>query len=144
MMQGFLPYVYAHGLLHGETYNPLQGAGQISINFVWIALAAAVICLFSSFICLPWLTAPFAEDVATSFSQLRLVLEQHISDAACDGLDHADKNSARKVPTAQALLQRSIQLNASYAQAAFEIRIGRLNGMPRARYHRYASEAPAK
>ncbi|KAI0029310.1 hypothetical protein K488DRAFT_56638 [Vararia minispora EC-137] len=114
------------------TDNPgiSNDAYKVPLNFVWIALTSAVICLFSSFIFLPWLSSPFASEVASSFALLRAVLEQRLHEASCDGHSDQSSQSDRTIPpppSAQALLQHSIQLNAAYAQAAFELRIGRLN-----------------
>ncbi|VDC05323.1 unnamed protein product [Peniophora sp. CBMAI 1063] len=111
-------------------------------EFVWIALTPAVVCLFSSFVFLPWFRAPFADDVAGAFQLLHSALEHRMAEASID-FRVVDPNEEKKTPTkvdlpqmaairrtspsSQALLQKSIQLNASYAQANFELRIGRLN-----------------
>jgi hypothetical protein len=100
--------------------NVLADAG----NFLWIALSAAVICLFSSIVVLRWSSTRFAEDVAAVFADLHRCLSLSMDGAilGISTMSSEHKNLHKK------LLQGSISLNATYSQAAFELRVGRVGG----------------
>jgi hypothetical protein len=108
--------------LHGLTVpqKVLADAG----NFLWIALSAAVICLLSSMMVLRWSSTRFAQEAAAAFSDLHRCLSLSL-DGAFSGtltMSSAHKNLHEK------LLKESISLNATYSQAAFELRVGRVGG----------------
>lgn len=93
-------------------------------NFLWIALSAAVICLFSSMVVLRWSSTHFAEQAASTFSHLHQSLSLNVrrafSGESTVSSEYRDLHAL--------LLKESMSLNAIYSQAAFELRVGRVGG----------------
>lgn len=106
---------------------PSQSILSDAGNFLWIALSAAVICLFSSMLILRWSSTHFAEEATSAFSHLHQSLSISL-DSACSGL--ATMSDETKFLHAK-LLKESVSLNAIYSQAAFELRVGRVGGTNR-------------
>jgi hypothetical protein len=100
-------------------------------NFLWITLAAAVICLVSLLAImslLHWSVTSFEREIASTFSAIHETLRMGLSLAFPHPNDppiDAEQYQRMKVD----LLSRSIKLNENYSQAAFELRIGRLSCM---------------
>lgn len=92
-------------------------------HFLWISLTAAVLSFVSSSMILDWSTAGFAEDIASSFSDLRKSLDATLSCLHTDTQKSFDYGAAQST-----LLKKSVALNANYQQVLFELRIGRLSG----------------
>ena len=94
-------------------------------NYMWILLTPAVIALFSAFLLLPWFTSQFAEEMATMFGKLRSCLSSKLDESLSTSSVSSPSKHRAMMPD---LFRRAVQLNASYAQASFELRIGRLEG----------------
>ncbi|KAI0060839.1 hypothetical protein BV25DRAFT_1827399 [Artomyces pyxidatus] len=96
-------------------------------QFLWITFSAAIICLFSSMLLLHWSSTRFADEVAGTFSMLYECLAIGLREA----FDFDAHNASEPLPSRQNLLNnllpRSILLNLTYSQAAFELRVGRLS-----------------
>ena len=96
-------------------------------NFLWVTLSAAVICvvsLLAMMVFFPGSTTNFELETAATFN----VLHECLSTSLYRVGAHETKNDVsyyRKLHSQ--LLQRSIKLNESYSQAAFELRLGRLS-----------------
>ncbi|KAI0310380.1 hypothetical protein OF83DRAFT_1166649 [Amylostereum chailletii] len=106
-----------------------------SANFMWIVISPGVICLFSSFLLLPWFTSKVGQDVASTFSKLRECLTAKLDEAstAPDGAQGSANPTSFPSQYRQMLgdlNRRSVQLSASYFQASFELRVGRLSVKP--------------
>ncbi|KDQ59407.1 hypothetical protein JAAARDRAFT_32964 [Jaapia argillacea MUCL 33604] len=93
-------------------------------DFLWISISAAVICLVSAMLLLRWSSTHLATEVAAAFSGLRECLSMSLDRAFAESTSH-DTTALRLIH--EGLLKRSIALNAAYARAAFELRIGRLS-----------------
>lgn len=80
---------------------------------------------------LTWYSTGFAREVALGLSQLHnslsLALDEGLGYESTDGsLKHGPGGHR---PILDAILKRSVMLNTSYSQAAFELRVGRLSGL---------------
>lgn len=96
-----------------------------SAGFLWIALTAAVVCLFSSILILHWSSTHLIEEVASTLRALHRRLSISI--------DHpftppSSEQIAALNDLHVELVHRSVSLNEMYYQAAFELRIGRVGG----------------
>ncbi|KAI0340717.1 hypothetical protein BDW22DRAFT_1333959 [Trametopsis cervina] len=100
-----------------------------SSNFLWITLSAALICILSLLLVmslLHWSSTNFEQDMASTFMAIHRLLQLGLSLTFPHPSDvPVDKEEYQKLRTD--LLQRSVRLNDSYSQAAFEFRIGRLS-----------------
>lgn len=96
-----------------------------SLSFVWITLSPAVITLIVSLFILEWSSAAFGEDIVHTLDiiqkclacKLRLMLEDDTPPFEVFHAENLDKE----------LLRKSVALDSVYEQAAFEIRLGRLD-----------------
>lgn len=79
--------------------------------------------LISSVLLLPWSSAQFAEDIASSFAGLRDCLYASLNGVFGDAPPQAYDYKA----TQAQLLRKSVTLNANYYQISFELRVGRLS-----------------
>lgn len=98
-------------------------------NFLWISLSAAIICLVSLLLVMVfvrWTSTSFEDEIASTFTLLHRVLSSALSPILRDNLELSAGQDGYRVLHAE-LLKRSIKLNESYSQAAFELRIGRLS-----------------
>jgi hypothetical protein len=93
-------------------------------NFLWVALSAAVTCLFTSLVVLRWSSTRFAGEAAAAFVDLHRCLSLSLDSAFSGASTMASEH--RKLH--EKLLKDSISLNATYSQAAFELRVGRVGG----------------
>ncbi|KAI0047054.1 hypothetical protein FA95DRAFT_1493111 [Auriscalpium vulgare] len=101
-----------------------------SPHFVWITLSAVIICLFSSLLLLRWTSNHFAEHLARTFAMLHTCLAMSLEDALDSGrpVDRLPTETAANFKALMtSLLPQSVLLNTAYAQAAFELRVGRLS-----------------
>ncbi|KAI0317761.1 hypothetical protein OF83DRAFT_100961 [Amylostereum chailletii] len=94
-------------------------------NYVWILLCPAVISLFGAFLFLPWFTSQFAQEVAGTFGKLRGCLSAKLDEASAPTSQPLPVHKYRQM--LPDLFRRSVQLNTSYFQASFELRVGRLS-----------------
>lgn len=109
--------------------NQTDDCGQAywkdSLSFIWITLVAAVITLVVSLFLLEWTSAAFGEHIVGSFDTLHQCL-------ACKLRVMLDDTPPPEVTQAEnldkELIRKSVALDSVYEQAAFEIRLGRLNG----------------
>ncbi|KAI0362777.1 hypothetical protein OH77DRAFT_1417068 [Trametes cingulata] len=96
-------------------------------NFLWITLSAAILCLFSllaMMLIFQGSTTNFETETAATFA----LLEQCLSSSLYRvGARETKMPYSHYRQLHNQLLQRSIKLNESYSQAAFELRIGRLS-----------------
>ncbi|KAH9857776.1 hypothetical protein C2E23DRAFT_881345 [Lenzites betulinus] len=96
-------------------------------NFLWITLSAAVLCLFALIVMMlvfPGSTANFESETIATFALLRQCLSSSLYRVGARETK-MPYTHYRQLHTQ--LLQRSIKINESYSQAAFELRIGRLS-----------------
>ncbi|KAI0085393.1 hypothetical protein BDY19DRAFT_896736 [Irpex rosettiformis] len=109
----------------GDSAHVLTASG----NFLWITLSAALICIFSLLLVmslLHWTSTNFEQEMASAFTTIHRSLELGLTLSFPHPLDPpVDKHEYDKLRTD--LLQRSVRLNDSYSQAAFELRVGRLS-----------------
>ncbi|KAH7908025.1 Fusaric acid resistance protein-like-domain-containing protein [Hygrophoropsis aurantiaca] len=100
----------------GASSNPLSDAG----HYLWITLTAAAICLFSSVLILHWSPTHLVEQVSATLAGLCTCL------SVC--MEYASPSQSADIRGMHmALVQRSVTLNEVYSQAAFELRVGRVN-----------------
>ncbi|THH09172.1 hypothetical protein EW146_g8766 [Bondarzewia mesenterica] len=109
----------------GSSYKVLG----YSFHLVWISLSSAIICLFSSMLLLHWFSTQFAREIASAFSQLHATLSTSLDLAFCQvGAEKAIAHAfSRHQAALNGLLLNSIMLNATYSQAVFDLRVGRLS-----------------
>lgn len=104
-------------------------SNALSGNFLWITLSAAVICLVSLLAImslLHWSVTNFERDIAATFLVIQDTLRMGLALAFPHPNDPpVDPEQYQRLKVD--LLSRSIKLNESYSQAAFELRIGRLS-----------------
>lgn len=122
-------HVYAHYSLDRALISLFQRVLADSGNFLWVTLSAAIVSLVSLIIVmLAFRSSPtnFETEMAVAFSLLRQCLamslrqmEHGVDTTAADVRDHQILR--------ERLLSQSIKLNETYSQAAFELRIGRIN-----------------
>jgi hypothetical protein len=84
--------------------------------------------LFASLLVLRWTSTTFGEQVADSFSFFHDCLSANLQ-VLLDDSGSGTYSEGEDTDRSQKLLKKSIALNAAYSQAAFELRIGRLNGV---------------
>lgn len=111
-----------------HSFKPLTSRGQnilsVAGNFLWIALTAACICLFSSMLILRWSSTHFAEEATTALAHLEQCLLMSL-DNVCSG---ASNTSQERQSLQESLLKESVALNVIYSQTNFELRVGRVGG----------------
>ncbi|KAI0928180.1 hypothetical protein AcW2_004274 [Taiwanofungus camphoratus] len=97
--------------------------------FLWVTLTPAILCLVSLLIVmslLRWSSTSFEGEMSATFALLQRCLMLGLN-----RLDIGGKNvtvdTSEYLQLRSQLLQRSINLNETYSQAAFELRIGRLS-----------------
>ncbi|KAI0688742.1 hypothetical protein BC835DRAFT_1407984 [Cytidiella melzeri] len=109
----------------GNSTRVLTASG----NFLWVTLAAALICVFSLLfvMCLlHWTSTNFEKEMASTFTIIHRTLELGLSLTFPHPFDvPVDKQEYERLRTD--LLRRSVRLNDQYSQAAFEVRVGRLS-----------------
>ncbi|OCH95253.1 hypothetical protein OBBRIDRAFT_614539 [Obba rivulosa] len=97
-------------------------------NFLWITISAAVICsaslLFVMSI-LRWSSSSFEKEMVETLAALRQCLSMSLDHISTEKASSVDPSAYRQL--CDQLLCRSIGLNETYSQAAFDIRIGRLS-----------------
>ncbi|KAI0646763.1 hypothetical protein C8Q79DRAFT_907394 [Trametes meyenii] len=107
----------------GVSSHVLEDSG----NFLWITLSAAILCLVSlvaMLLILHGSTTNFETETAATFA----LLEQCLSSSLYRvGARETKMPYSHYRQLHNQLLQRSIKLNESYSQAAFELRVGRLS-----------------
>ncbi|KAI0670684.1 hypothetical protein C8Q78DRAFT_974868 [Trametes maxima] len=107
----------------GVSSHVLEDSG----NFLWITLSAAILCLVSlvaMLLILRGSTTNFETETAATFA----LLEQCLSSSLYRvGARETKMPYSHYRQLHSQLLQRSIKLNESYSQAAFELRVGRLS-----------------
>ncbi|TFK55317.1 hypothetical protein OE88DRAFT_1780799 [Heliocybe sulcata] len=106
--------------------NPADNVNLDATDFLWVTLAPAVICLFSSMLLLHWTSAHFGDEVSAAFVTVRNCLSMSL-DKAFSNYGAKDTASTGLRQMHKELLQKSISINAAYSEAAFELRIGRLS-----------------
>lgn len=107
----------------------LQKVLKDSGYFLWVTLTPAILCLVSLLIVmslLRWSSTSFEGEMSATFALLQRCLMLGLN-----RLDIGGKNvtvdTSEYLQLRSQLLQRSINLNETYSQAAFELRIGRLS-----------------
>jgi hypothetical protein len=113
-------FVFIFLLMYGT-----QNYWRDAIAFMWMTMAAAMVSLFCALAFLEWSSTQFPVEVAGAFSNLHYCLSTTLEIAfsktpISTPSDYADIQAK--------LMARSIKLDALYAQAAFELRVGRLSG----------------
>jgi hypothetical protein len=101
--------------------------------FVWITFSAAFICLFSNMLLLRWFSTHFARKIVDSLSKLRECLIMSLDKALSTSREGESGFLGTRVASRQKklldeLLAESIQLDLAYSIAAFELRLGRVDG----------------
>lgn len=101
-------------------------------NFLYVTLAPASLSLVALLLVMSffrWSSSSFEDDMVGSFALLRRCLSVSLNSIAGKGkdspIDHSEYLQLRNQ-----LFQKSITLNETYSQAAFELRIGRLSCTP--------------
>lgn len=98
---------------------------------VWITFSAAFICLLSNILVLRWFSTHFAQKIVDSLSKLReclLISLDDTSSASHEGENGFLGAASRQRNLLDELLSESIQLDLAYSIAAFELRLGRVDG----------------
>ncbi|KDQ53035.1 hypothetical protein JAAARDRAFT_61594 [Jaapia argillacea MUCL 33604] len=103
--------------------NPASDILSEAQYYLWITITPAIVSLFSAMLFLRWSSAQLATEVASSFSGLRDCLSMSMDRAFSDS---APQTAGRLQAIHDQLSKKSLTLNATYARAAFELRIGRL------------------
>ncbi|KIJ69535.1 hypothetical protein HYDPIDRAFT_145711 [Hydnomerulius pinastri MD-312] len=103
----------------GVSSRVLSDAG----DFLWIALTAATVCLFSGVVILHWSSAHLIEEVSASLGGLHRCLSLSM-DAAFAPLSPRQTKELKDLHTD--LVRKYVSLNELYSQAAFELRFGRV------------------
>ncbi|EMD38705.1 hypothetical protein CERSUDRAFT_113885 [Gelatoporia subvermispora B] len=97
-------------------------------NFLWITISAAVTCLISLLFVmsiLRWSSSSFETEMIATFAALRECLSMSLDHMCAGKATTLDVSAYQRL--CDQLLRRSISLNETYSQAAFEIRVGRLS-----------------
>ncbi|KAJ8515521.1 hypothetical protein ONZ45_g7066 [Pleurotus djamor] len=94
-----------------------------ALAFIWAILVAACTSFVASLLILRWSSAQFAVDIVASFSKAHECLYYRL-DTAFSNLPLAHHPAS--LTAHEQLLKLSVALNQSYAQATFELRIGRV------------------
>ena len=97
--------------------------------FLWVTLSAAIICLVSLLVLMavfPGSATNFESETAATFAALQECLSASLYRV---GARETRMEVSYYRQLYNQLLQRSIKLNESYSQAAFELRLGRLSRM---------------
>lgn len=99
--------------------------------FVWITFSAAFICLFSNMLVLRWFSTHFARKIVDSLAKLRECLIISLDETSSTGREGENGflgAVSRQRMLLDELLSESIQLHLAYSIAAFELRLGRVDG----------------
>ena len=99
--------------------------------FVWITLLAAFICLVSNMLLLRWFSTHFARKIVDSFSKLReylIISLDETSSTSREGENGLLGIASLQKKLLDELHSESIQLDLAYSIAAFELRLGRVDG----------------
>ncbi len=99
--------------------------------FVWITLSAAFICLVSNMLLLRWFSTHFARKIVDSLSKLReclIISLNETSSTSREGESGFLGVASRQRKLLDETHAESIQLDLAYSIAAFELRLGRVDG----------------
>jgi hypothetical protein len=102
--------------------------------FVWITLSAAFICLISNMLLLRWFSTHFARKIVDSLSKLReclIISLDYLDETSSTGREGENGFlgiASRQRKLLDELHSESIQLDSAYSIAAFELRLGRVDG----------------
>ncbi|CCM06383.1 uncharacterized protein FIBRA_08642 [Fibroporia radiculosa] len=109
----------------GDSSKVLSDSG----DFLYVTIAPAVLSLAALLIVMTayrWSSSSFAGDMAASFALLQRCLSVSV-EGIQGGQRKMNADSMEILQLQSQLLQRSIILNETYSQAAFELRVGRLS-----------------